>query len=98
MLTAKPSIGFITGGALGQATINATQWNTVASAVGCGSSKPSTLCQLHMLCAKVAHVDANAAQLACMEAVPFQTLENAVISTGITFNLLTDSMSQFSFG
>ncbi|KAF5322551.1 hypothetical protein D9619_001575 [Psilocybe cf. subviscida] len=71
------NIGFITTGALGQPTLNATQWNTVASAVGCGST-------------------ANAAQFACMEAVPFQTLENAVISTGITFKLLTDNITIFA--
>ncbi|KAF8161402.1 carboxylesterase [Crassisporium funariophilum] len=39
---------------------------------------------------------ANAAQLACMKAVPFRTLENAVISTNVLFNLLADNITIFS--
>ncbi|KJA28776.1 hypothetical protein HYPSUDRAFT_196943 [Hypholoma sublateritium FD-334 SS-4] len=71
------NLGFITSDALGNPTLNVTGWNTVAAAIGCGST-------------------ANAAQLKCMEAVPFRTLENAVISTGIEFNLLTDNITIFS--
>ncbi|PPQ92423.1 hypothetical protein CVT25_008644 [Psilocybe cyanescens] len=39
---------------------------------------------------------ANNAQLSCMKAVPFRALENAVIKTGSTFNLLTDNITIFS--
>ncbi|KAF8161400.1 carboxylesterase [Crassisporium funariophilum] len=35
-------------------------------------------------------------QLTCMEAVPFQTLENAVISTNAAFNLVVDNITIFA--
>jgi len=38
----------------------------------------------------------DAAQLACMRAVPFRTLENAVISTNTAFNLVSDDITVFS--
>ncbi|KAH9485684.1 Acetylcholinesterase [Psilocybe cubensis] len=38
----------------------------------------------------------DAAQLACMKAVPFRTLEDIIIQSGLTFNLLFDNITIFS--
>ncbi|KAF9012652.1 carboxylesterase, partial [Cyathus striatus] len=38
----------------------------------------------------------NAAQLACMKKVPAQTLENAVLNSGITFGLVPDDITVFT--
>ncbi|KAF9562982.1 carboxylesterase [Agrocybe pediades] len=43
-------------------------------------------------CGKVA----TAAQFKCMQAVPFRTLENAVISTNATFNRVVDNINVFA--
>jgi len=45
-----------------------------------------------------AYVTVNdAAQLQCMKAVPFRTLENAVISTNAVFNRVVDSKPFLDF-
>ncbi|TFK45028.1 carboxylesterase [Crucibulum laeve] len=64
-------------GGLSNPTFDDTDWNTIASAVGCGTNN-------------------DAAQFSCMQNVPFRTLEDAVLSTGTSFNLLTDDITIFS--
>ncbi|PPR00078.1 hypothetical protein CVT24_008980 [Panaeolus cyanescens] len=64
-----------TGGLDG--TMNATSWNAIANAVGCGTTT-------------------DAAQLACMKAVPFRTLGDAVIKSNLSFNLVADNITIFT--
>lgn len=69
---------------------NHTDWNTVASTVGCGNGW-SLLYSTTRGHNNKNWTAATAQQFRCMQAVPAVSLENAVISTGAAFSLVVDS-------
>lgn len=74
-------------------TIDPTSWNVVAKAVNCGTGKTLLSVVKNNSDVNRGTVVTDAAQLACMKAVDFRTLEDAVISTGVVLNPVADSKS-----
>ncbi|KAH9485674.1 Cholinesterase [Psilocybe cubensis] len=82
-------------GGLANATYEGDIWNSLAESLNCGNGKSKFNTQTFTKLLPI--LDPDDAQLACMKAVPFRTLEDAVMKFGaIVFKAFIDDITLFT--
>lgn len=80
------TLGSVALAETGNSSAPNSEWNTVAQTVGCGTGKHC----FKLDCRDLTFVAGDEAQFQCMKAVPFNVLENAVISNNLGFSIVID--------